>query len=84
MAPLNYPKYQFIQPLEKTEKAKERVFLESSKNEFFGLNTTVFKNEGVLTGVYNKLEDYYKDTAVVSISMPGPPCSSTCTSGLSV
>ena len=69
MAPLKYPKYKFVQPLEKSEKAKERVFLESAKNEFFGLNTTVFKNEGVLTGVYNKLEDYYKDTAVVSVSV---------------
>ena len=66
MSPLNYPKYKFIQPLEKSEKANERVFLESAKNEFFGLNTTVFKNEGVLNGVYNKLQDYYKDIAVVS------------------
>ena len=68
MFPLNYPKYKFIQPLEKSKKANERVFLESSKNEFFGLNTTVFKNEGVLNGVYNKLQDYYKDTAEVGLS----------------
>ena len=66
MSPLNYPKYKFIQPLEKSKKANERVFLESANNEFFGLNTTVFKNEGVLNGVYNKLQDYYKDTTVVS------------------
>ena len=65
--PADYPKYQFIQPLGgKSETAKQRVFLESEQNEFFGLNTTVFKSEGVLNGVYNKLEDYYKNTAVVS------------------
>ena len=83
MAPLNYPKYKFIQPLEKSEKAKERVFLESAKNEFFGLNTTVFKNQGVLTGVYNKLEDYYKDTAVVSL-LSEYLCNSSSNSGLPV
>ena len=82
MAPLNYPKYKFIQPLEKSEKAKERVFLESAKNEFFGLNTTVFKNEGVLTGVYNKLEDYYKDTAVVSLQSGYLCVSQLCSSAL--
>ena len=80
MSPLNYPKYKFIQPLEKSEKAKERVFLESAKNEFFGLNTTVFKNEGVLNGVYNKLQDYYKDTAVVSLSLSVCLSSSSCNS----
>ena len=63
---VDFPKYQFIQPLGKSETAKKRVFLESEQNEFFGLNTTVFKSEGILNGVYNKLEDYYKNTAVVS------------------
>ena len=83
MSPLNYPKYKFIQPLEKSEKANERVFLESAKNEFFGLNTTVFKNEGVLNGVYNKLEDYYKDTAVVSLYFLCCSSASSANSGLS-
>ena len=83
MSPLNYPKYKFIQPLEKSEKANERVFLESAKNEFFGLNTTVFKNEGVLNGVYNKLEDYYKDTAVVSLYLLCYSSASSANSGLS-
>ena len=83
MSPLNYPKYKFIQPLEKSEKANERVFLESAKNEFFGLNTTVFKNEGVLNGVYNKLEDYYKDTAVVSLYFLPYSSPSSPNSGLS-
>ena len=70
-SPLNvdYPKYQFIEPLAITDNAKKRIFLESKENEFFGLNTTVFKNEGILTGVYNKLEDYYKNTAEVSCQL---------------
>ena len=52
--------------------------MESKENEFFGLNTTVFKNEGILTGAYNKLEDYYKNTAEVSCQLVCKNCLSVC------
>ena len=52
--------------------------MESKENEFFGLNTTVFKNEGILTGAYNKLEDYYKNTAEVSCQLVCINCLYVC------
>ena len=52
--------------------------MESKENEFFGLNTTVFKNEGILTGAYNKLEDYYKNTAEVSCQLVCRNCLYVC------
>lgn len=40
-----------------------RILVESDTDEFFGLNTTVFKNEGFLSGLTNKMTGYYTDTA---------------------
>ena len=47
--------------------AKQRVFVESDNGEFFGLNTTIFRTDGILGGLYKKLANYYDDSAKVSI-----------------
>ena len=61
----------------------KRIFVESDKGEYFGLNTTIFKTDGLLGGMYKKLVNYYDDTAKVTpwllpikynISTSGFPC----------
>ena len=47
--------------------ARQRVFVESDNGEFFGLNTTIFRTDGLLGGLYKKLANYYDDSAKVSI-----------------
>ena len=44
----------------------KRIFVESDKGEYFGLNTTIFKTDGLLGGMYKKLVNYYDDTAKVT------------------
>ena len=46
---------------------RQRVFVESDNGEFFGLNTTIFRTDGVLGGLYKKLANYYDDSAKVCI-----------------
>ena len=46
---------------------RQRVFVESDDGEFFGLNTTIFRTDGVLGGLYKKLANYYDDSAKVCL-----------------
>ena len=50
--------------------ARNRVFVESSSGQFFGLNTTNFRTEGLLGGLYKKITNYYDDTAQVQCPLP--------------
>ena len=62
------PKYPSIKDslISRNQKeAKKRVFVESSDGEFFGLNTTIFRTDGLIGGMYKKLANYYDDTAKV-------------------
>ena len=34
------------------DKASQRVFVESDEGEFFGLNTTIFRTDGLLLNEY--------------------------------
>ena len=70
--PINTFQYQDKQPLpapllrttsRPVDARKRRVFVESSDGEFFGLNTTVFRTEGLLGGLYKKVTNYYDNTA---------------------
>ena len=49
-----------------TQPASQRVFVESSEGEFFGLNTTIFRTDGLIGGLYKKLANYYDNTAKVT------------------
>ena len=63
-----HPKYQTIKDslMSRNQKeAKKRIFVESSDGEFFGLNTTIFRTDGLIGGMYKKLANYYDDTAKV-------------------
>ena len=59
----SHPQY----PLQTSHDARNRVFVESSSGQFFGLNTTNFRTEGILGGLYKKLTNYYDNTAQVNI-----------------
>ena len=58
----NYPTYN-----NQKEEAKNRVFVESSDGEYFGLNTTLFRTHGLIGGMYKKLTNYYENTAQVKL-----------------
>ena len=45
--------------------AQKRIFVESANGEFFGLNMTIFRTDGLIGGMYKKLANYYDDTAKV-------------------
>ena len=82
-APARVAKYQYQPPLgarntqaRNTQAATvagagpyKRIFVESDKGEYFGLNTTIFKTDGLLGGMYKKLVNYYDDTAKVTSSL---------------
>ena len=61
-------KYQHIrnEPVQAQGKPSQRVFVESSEGEFFGLNTTIFRTDGLIGGLYKKLSNYYDNTAKVT------------------
>ena len=40
-----------------------KILFESDTDEFFGLNTTVYKSDGFLAGFTNKMTDFYTNTA---------------------
>ena len=81
LAPAPIPKYQHVRnppiishsqnlapsPVYRGIGAKKRVFVESDNGEFFGLNTTIFRTDGLLGGLYKKLANYYDDSAKVFI-----------------
>lgn len=48
--------------------ANRRIIVESDQDEFFGLNTETFKNEGFLAGLNAKMNDFYENTAKDYIS----------------
>jgi len=48
--------------------SNRRTLVESGQDEYFGLNTTVFKNDGFFAGFMNKLGDFYEDTGKDYIS----------------
>ena len=42
--------------------ADRRILVESATDEFFGLNTTVFKTQGIAAGIWNEMVDYWENS----------------------
>ena len=59
-------KFQHVRNKPVQSQANQRVFVESSDGEFFGLNTTIFRTDGLVGGLYKKLANYYDNTAKVT------------------